>query len=222
LSSNGGIDDSRIRAWLLNDLDPEQASEIERRLAEDPDLREIVESIEEELFDDYARGRLTRADAAGFRGKYLATPEGSARAEFARAFAGRYTQPSRSVVLRAAAAILIAVASFQVGRMSYEPIVGIDLRPGIVRSNGAGKSFDIPARATIIEFRLYPDQIAGDHAAILTTDEKEIASGPAFSLPDGGRRVTVPAASLEPGTYIIRLDAADQTVGTFVIRLRKK
>jgi hypothetical protein len=217
--------ESQVRAFLLGTSSTEESHDIERRLREDADFRDSVEAIEEELFDDYARGRLSRTDAARFAAKYLNTSEGRARLEFASAFArgGRGRRfPVLKAALATAAVLVVALVSFQAGRRSHPPLMSIDLRPGYAREAQPPQQVEVPSTASIVEFRLYPDKPAGDRAILLTVEEIELLSVPAVALADGGRSMQVPVAVVASGTYIIRLDERGGTIATFVIRVAKK
>lgn len=224
LSASDEREDFQIRAFLLGTLQFEQSEAITHRLAEDAEFRETVEAVEEELFDDFARGRLSSADKKRFSSRYLTTPEGRARAEFARAFAGNSVVPRwplRATAL-AASIVLLCAVSFQIGRQSRNPVVTIDLRPGFVRGTPSPSSLDLPRWAALIDFRLYPDKPDGDRATILDLGEKQIATAQTSALPDGGRRFRVPTELLSSGVYIIQLHQGLETSATFVVRIEKK
>ena len=226
MPTGGEFDESRIRAFLLGSLPEQEAAGIEQRLAGDADFRELVKAIEEELFDDHARGRLPAADAAQFSAKYLNTREGRERLQFARAFAGQTITwrkwAMRWYVPAAAAGLLLCFISFQAGRMFLHPTTAIDLRPGSVRQSPSNNVLELHRGISVVEFRLYPDQTVGDRASLLTLNEQEVMSGQTLALHDGGRRFLVAAEILPSGTYIIRLDHEDASVATFVVRIQKK
>lgn len=224
LSASDEREEFQIRAFLLGKLQSEQSESIERRLAEDVAFRETVEAVEEELFDEFARGRFSKADKRYFSDRYLTTAEGVARAEFARSFVGssvaqRWFLPAAGLV---AATVLICVVCFQLGRRLYDPVVAADLRPGFIRGTPSPKEVHVSPRAVMIDFRLYPDRPEGDRARILDREERPIASAQTSALPDGARRFLVPAGLLSSGVYIIQLQHGLVTSGTFVVRIEKK
>ena len=110
--------DRDLRAYLLGQASEAQAARLEARLLDDDELFQILESVEDELFDDHARGRLNSADRQRFEARYGAHGE---RQRFAHAFAKRVdgapdlaairppsSQP-RWIPMAAAAAMLILV-----------------------------------------------------------------------------------------------------------------
>ncbi len=114
-----------LRAYLLGQVSDEEAVRLEGQLLEDDDLFQTLESIEDDLFDDHARGRLEPADRAGFERRYGADGE---RHRFARLLSARVDNVPGVVTFRprpvwrrwaplaAAAAVVLAVAGIMMTR----------------------------------------------------------------------------------------------------------
>lgn len=118
------MSDNELRAYLLGQITEDEAVRLEGRLLEDDELYHVLESVEDDLFDDHARGRLEPADRARFEARYGADGE---RQRFARALAKRATAASivefrpkptwrRWTPLAAAAAVVIAIGGMLVER----------------------------------------------------------------------------------------------------------
>ena len=78
-------DHELIRRYLLGKASPDEQVSLESRYLSDTETFEELTTIENDLIDSYARGRLTSADKQLFERKYLATVKGRARVDFARA-----------------------------------------------------------------------------------------------------------------------------------------
>ena len=76
------MNEAELRAYLLGEATEEEAARLEGRLLEDDELYQVLESVEDDLLDDHARGRLDAADRARFEARYGADGE---RQRFARA-----------------------------------------------------------------------------------------------------------------------------------------
>jgi len=107
------VDDQRLRAYLLGQLSEAEAESLEARLLAEHEVFEALESVEDDLIDDFARGRLDAAESARVRERYENQPD---RVRFARALAPRSARahvvsfPRRQwLPLAAAAALAVAV-----------------------------------------------------------------------------------------------------------------
>src|SRR4051794_6313936 len=74
------------RAYLLGRMPDADAEQFEARLLDDDETFEMLRSIEDDLLDDYARGRLTADDRPRLVQRYGNQP---ARLQFAAALAQR-------------------------------------------------------------------------------------------------------------------------------------
>jgi anti-sigma-K factor RskA len=114
------VNERELRAYLLGQAPEADAVRLEERLLEDDELFQVLESIEDDLFDAHARGQLTPAERDQFEARYGKYGE---RQRFARALAMRVSrgqvEPFRRRAARAylawaplaaAAALILAVA----------------------------------------------------------------------------------------------------------------
>jgi hypothetical protein len=119
------VNERELRAYLLGQATEDEAVRLEGRLLEDDELYQVIESIEDDLFDDHARGRLEPADRARFEARYGTDGE---RQRFARVLSTRVDGASpvltfrpkpawrRWAPLAAAAAIVIAFGAVFIER----------------------------------------------------------------------------------------------------------
>ena len=110
--------DTALRAYLLGRAAEADAARLEERLLEDEQLFATLQSVEDDLFDDYARKKLSADDAQRFLAKYGDQRD---RLAFAGALAARTSRESvthRSNVrwgwmpLALAASLVLAVGSY--------------------------------------------------------------------------------------------------------------
>jgi hypothetical protein len=71
--------------YLLNELSSAEREQIEQRCFQDPDYFDALQSVEEELVDDYARGALTAAQRERFEREWLISPDRRERVETVKA-----------------------------------------------------------------------------------------------------------------------------------------
>lgn len=76
-----------LRRWLLHQLPEDQSQALEARSMQDESFGMDVHTVETDLLDDFARGRLDAADRAAVARHLLATPADRARLRFAAALA---------------------------------------------------------------------------------------------------------------------------------------
>lgn len=76
-----------MRAYLLGELDDEQASVLEGRYFSDPSCFRWVQDVETELIGEYLQGKLPAPERARFERRYLAVPELTKRLEEVRSHA---------------------------------------------------------------------------------------------------------------------------------------
>jgi hypothetical protein len=108
------VNDSELRSYLLGQLPAADAERLEERLLEDEEAFATLQSVEDDLFDDYARDRLSPVERGRFVERFGRRTD---RLTFARALARR-TAGAKVVPIRrqpwvpmaAAAAVVIAVA----------------------------------------------------------------------------------------------------------------
>jgi hypothetical protein len=84
-----GASPERRTRYLLGLASEAEKEEVEAEYFADDESFERLNAAEDELFDAYAAGRLSLADQAAFRQRYLASSEGRWRLTFARALRQR-------------------------------------------------------------------------------------------------------------------------------------
>ena len=91
-------DREAIRRYLLGTAPPEERSALENRYLSDASLFEELTEAENDLIDAYVRGKLSGADRQEFERRYLSSPRGQTKVQFAGALAavareGQSAQP---------------------------------------------------------------------------------------------------------------------------------
>jgi hypothetical protein len=71
-------------SYLLGELTGEKAEVFEQRYLADQDTFELLETVEEELIEDYLRGALSPAERVLFERRYMSRPENQEKIDFAR------------------------------------------------------------------------------------------------------------------------------------------
>src|SRR5947207_7940881 len=89
--------DQILTRYLLGESSETEAHELEQKYFADPQLFSRLLETENQLVDDYARGRLPAALRDRFQNSYLANPERRERVQFAQAFAARLDQSQETV-----------------------------------------------------------------------------------------------------------------------------
>src|SRR5262245_53278405 len=79
--------DELIARYLLGDLPEEQQVEIEDRAFSDPEYRQNITAVENDLIDEYVRRQLSNQQRRQFEERFLASADRRKRVEFARALA---------------------------------------------------------------------------------------------------------------------------------------
>jgi|SRR5579872_226490 len=80
-------DREAIRRYLLGTAPPEERSALENRYLSDASLFEELTEAENDLIDAYVRGKLSGADRQEFERRYLSSPRGQTKVQFAGALA---------------------------------------------------------------------------------------------------------------------------------------
>ncbi|MBV9211645.1 MAG: hypothetical protein JOZ52_13485, partial [Acidobacteria bacterium] len=86
-------DDLTFRKYLLEELSPEEQSEVEERLFLNAESFQQLEMVEDELIDDYVYGELSPRERERFDNIFLTTPERRESLRVAQALS-RYTPES--------------------------------------------------------------------------------------------------------------------------------
>lgn len=175
------MNDSTLRAYLLGQLPEDDAAKVEEQALQDDDFFQTLRSIEDDLFDEHARNRLSGADRERFLERYSGQPQ---RAAFARALAARTSSgrvllfsPYRWVAGLAAAAVLVLAVGTLVmrreaaqpgtapaGRPSTQavaapsaPPVVVALALGTSRAAGSATPVTVPKDAASVDLRIRLD-----------------------------------------------------------------
>ncbi len=116
------MDTTRLRAYLLGRLPEAERLEIESRVFEDDDFDSRMQEAQTDLLDDWARGRLSSADAEAVQRRF-APQERSLAMLLARRAQPIAAPPKRSVRvwLAVAALLCVAIATAHLMRRPAEP-----------------------------------------------------------------------------------------------------
>ena len=222
-----------LRDLLLGRCDEAQAEAIENRLLEDGEFFDTARSIEDDLFDEFARGELNDDDRAAFLRRFGDRVE---RIRFARALAKRRRNvvafPSRGwIALAAAAAIAVAVTQLLV-HTSQTPAVRpqqTEVRPmlrsiavtipiGGSRSASAPMQIVVPADVSTVKLRLRLNPADRYDNYVMTLRSKNVSwgSGEVQAATEAGDLIVsadVPAKILTPGAYEVAVSGAGEEIG---------
>jgi len=78
------IDDDLARKFLLGQVSPEQRGELEELAFEDPDTFSLLESVEDDLIDEYLQGELSAVENERFQTHFLSQPGRRANLKLSR------------------------------------------------------------------------------------------------------------------------------------------
>ena len=172
------LNDAELRAYLLGQASEADTERLEARLLEDEEAFETCRGVEDDLFDDYARDRMSAAERAQFEARY---GDQAARLAFARALARRtasrpgsgvFNQRARRrwLPLAAAAAVVIAAAGWLIVREGPRretpqgPAASVSVPPPILatvvltlgtsRSAAGASTVQLARDASIVELRV--------------------------------------------------------------------
>lgn len=81
------FEENTLRRYLLGELSDDEQARVEDAAFADVDLLAFVQTIENDLIDEYARGELTASEKRNFERMFLTSDERQKKIEFARAFA---------------------------------------------------------------------------------------------------------------------------------------
>lgn len=211
--------DAELRTYLLGQSSEADAARVEERLLEDESVFGALQSLEDDLFDDYARGRLNSADREQFLARYASQ---GARLTFARAlaqrtasggaFAGRRQGMFRRhwMPLAAAATVVIATGALLIPQNARQqqaaetaatvsapaatPVTAtVRLTLGSSRAGGAEAAVPLPPDASALRLRvaINPADRFDSYAIELRSSADNIVWGATAlrALVDGGETV---------------------------------
>src|SRR5258708_6606105 len=102
---------SRIQRYLLRQMPADERTEFENQYAADSELFDAVVAVEDEMIGAYLRGKLPADEREQFTSRFLQTPAGQQRVEFAQSWMDFVS--SANV---ASAGLELADASVEVGK----------------------------------------------------------------------------------------------------------
>ncbi len=80
-------EEKKLVSYLLGDLPEEERDQLEVRFFADPEYREAIKAVEDDLIDEYVRGELTLAEQTRFVEVFGSSPQRAREIAFARALA---------------------------------------------------------------------------------------------------------------------------------------
>jgi hypothetical protein len=224
------VPDDELRAYLLGRMPADEAARLEERLLEDDDLFGTARSVEDDLFDAHARGRLNPLEQQQFLARY---GDQTARIAFARALAARTgASPVRLkadttyawMPLAAAAVLVLAVGGYLLVRqqtprvatqtaaistVARTPAVAVAmLTLGTSRAPGAPLAVTLPTDASALRLHIVinpADRFDRYALDLRSTADRIVWHGDDLHASSDASElsliVDVPAGSLENGTY---------------------
>jgi hypothetical protein len=241
------VTDADCRAYLLGQMPAADAERLEVRVLADDDLFQAVQSAEDDLFDGFARGRLTPDERARFVERFGGE---TGRIGFARALAQRtgtkgLTRPPIWVPLAAAAAVLLAVgAGFWLRSrpapappapvvahvaMPGAPAVVAMLTLGTSRAAGDRPVIELPAGTSTVELRvrLNPADRFDAYSMTLRSTKDTVAwqADNLHATVQAGDLVvaaTAPVGNLADGVYELAVRGGGADLGFLSVRIMRK
>ena len=162
------MDDTQIRAYLLGRAPDDEAARLEASLLSDDEVFATIRAIEDDLFDEYARDRLSPADRTRFLGRYRRE---IGRLTFAQALAQRTVAPDvvpfkprvpyRQWMPLAAAAALVVMVGGIMTTFQRTPV-----RDAVVAPPAAAVTPSGVASAPVVTLTLGTSRAAGNATAL--------------------------------------------------------
>lgn len=239
--------DTPLRDYLLGRLPEAEAERLEARLVEDDEVFQTLRGVEDDLFDEFARGTLGADDREAFQRRY---GDQNQRVRFARALARRSASvvafPRPRWIGLAAAASFVAVFGILVTQRATPPAgpatATPPLRPpatggaevlltvalGTSRASGATPSVTVPADAATLRLRVRvdPEDRFENYSAALRSASGTVVwqSGDVRGVVEEGDlilRLAIPAASLKDGSYELAARGGGEDLGFVDIEVRR-
>jgi len=238
-------DDLRLRAYLLGALSEHDAEAVEGKLLEDEELFAAAKCVEDDLFDDYASGRLHGDDRAAFIKRFGHRHD---RLAFAAAMHDRKVVrfPTMPVTLAAAAVLVLMIGGIWSMRRSSErtpliaekrpaPVattaraVDVVLTLGTSRGDAETPVIEVPTGTTTvnIRIRIHPEDAFGVYGVRI----RSLSGAEVFrdddvhaTVANGDRSLTVavPASSLPAGSTEIEVTGNDEPLGFETIEVTRR
>lgn len=200
-----------IRKYLLGQTSEAERLDLEERLLADDDTYEELLIVENELTDEYLRGRLSQTELKNFETHFLLAPSRQEKLRFARAVQEHlsthvpakkviatprksslpgflaFRNPVLSYALGIAVVLLVVGISWLVLRNSTSPrsTIALTLTPGLTRSESSVQnSVRIPPTADIVRLQLLLTEdgsYQAYNAVLQSSDGRTVAKQPAHS-----------------------------------------
>jgi hypothetical protein len=238
-------DSSRITRYLLEDVTPSEQEEIERRYFSDPEYLALVEAVEDDLIDAYARRDLSRADRERFERYFLRTRTRRERVKMAEALLEHLPKRRsfRPVILAIAATlvVLIGLGTWLVTRetppVAPSPVVhaparvtpsaappvtvAVTLMPGLTRAGTTPGKVVLPPDTAEVQVSALID-VEGewrDLSASLRSSDWTAAN----LTMNGDRMVTmtIPATKLPAGEHVLMISSGGEVLGDYPFVVEK-
>ncbi len=236
--------ETELREYLLGRLPESDSERLENRLLDDDELFLTTRSVEDDLFDDFARSRLDAADREQFLKRYGAQ---NRRLTFARALAQRGPNvvafPRRRWIgWAAAAAVVIAMGTLLMTRVESpdaKPVArrrdaggtaagtaAVLVTLGTSRSAGATSTVTLPKDASTLRLRvrLNPDDRFDRYAMELRSDRVVWRADDLHSSIEGGELIVsaaVPASALADGSYELAVRGGGEDLGFVTLEVHR-
>jgi len=242
--------DIQLRDYLLGRLPETQAERLEEQLIDNEEVFLTLRTLEDDLFDEFARGEMDSTERYAFLQRYGGQNK---RISFARALAQKradvvaFPPRPRWIGLAAAAALLVAVGTVLLvedrrPRLSSRTVaipagqagapvlhsVTVTLTLGTSRSAAGSQIVQIPAGASTLQLRvrLNPDDRFDRYRAglVSSTGATVWLGDDLHATREGGELIlpfTVPASSLGDGSYELAVRGGDEDLGFVELEVRR-
>jgi hypothetical protein len=222
-----GLNAADLRAYLLGQSTEAAAERVEVRALDDEEFFVTLRSFEDDLFDEYARGRMPEVDRKPFLARYgnerhrLAIAGALSRRVVSPSSAWRYWALAAAAVLVGAVGATLAIRSKSTpetpsaivavsvpSTAQASPPVALLLTLGTSRSAGAVPEVRLPSSTSLLQLRVRIDPADSfDSYAMELRSDQDVVVWRADALKatlDGGDRLVVgeiPARALSATSY---------------------
>lgn len=189
---------SELRGLLLHKLPASRAEELENLLLLDSEFGLCLESEENDLLDDFARGHLSAEDAVLVEKYFLATPDGQRRLEFAKSLSRvaastsfkrtevvrRFPNFLRAPVFAIGLAAILALSSLGIVYLRRQPT-----QTQVVDKKQTVQSR--PASPSRVATPSLEENAAASFAIVLLNESRRGAEEKVYVIPPGVKRVQI-------------------------------
>ena len=221
-------DQSRIREYLLGNLNNEEQEQLEERLIVDEDLWEELEISKGELIEEYRAGELPDKERQWFETNYLASLDGRQRHALAVAITclkrttpqplpgwferlrNFFTLHSWAVATATAAVLIVAVTGIWLSRGRSGTVVSFALTSTATKRG--------QANSEIHKLKLDPN--AGElRISLALPDSSPAGARYRAELDDGHNTKPVTVIGQESNSLVVSVPATDVPIGYYALRL---